>query len=426
MANAEPAPSSLGPRYAPDDPSLPKPWKGLIDGSTGVLYYWNPETNITQYEKPTVLQPPLPPGPPPAAATPKLAPIPVARTLQTNGGLAHHGQQINQTQQQQGQQMAQTPQQQGPQMSQFAQQHGQPMSQQQGPLAAAVSHQQGSQMAQSVQQPGPQYGQPLQQPGQRTPQQIVQHIGQQMLSQPLQPISQQSSQQVSQQLGPQTAQLLGQQTPQHQGSQMAQPQVHQYPHQQLQYNAYQQHVLPPGQQNSQQQTQHIAQGPPFQKQQEFKAGFPQREEIDFHQGSQIRFSPSQMQQTGSLSAQNLSAGVKSFPMPQSGGPTGQSQPFSGPSASMQQQHGPRFQNQIGPGMMHSQQPNIPPVGLKRGYDENTHGRSGNDYYFSANKEGPLPVSQQPKLASMPPARNPQVCSVTSNFLYDYISFLQAK
>lgn len=41
-----------GPRYAPDDPSLPKPWRGLVDGNTGYLYFWNPETNVTQYERP--------------------------------------------------------------------------------------------------------------------------------------------------------------------------------------------------------------------------------------------------------------------------------------------------------------------------------------------------------------------------------------
>ncbi|KAL6597811.1 hypothetical protein ACP70R_046616 [Stipagrostis hirtigluma subsp. patula] len=35
------------PRYAPDDPSLPKPWRGLVDGTTDYLYYWNPETNVT-------------------------------------------------------------------------------------------------------------------------------------------------------------------------------------------------------------------------------------------------------------------------------------------------------------------------------------------------------------------------------------------
>ncbi|KAK9947286.1 hypothetical protein M0R45_002917 [Rubus argutus] len=40
-----------GPWYAPEDPALPKPWLGLIDAS-GSIYYWNTETNITQYEKP--------------------------------------------------------------------------------------------------------------------------------------------------------------------------------------------------------------------------------------------------------------------------------------------------------------------------------------------------------------------------------------
>lgn len=44
--------ASPGPRYAPEDPSLPKPWKGLVDGRTGYLYFWNPETNVTQYERP--------------------------------------------------------------------------------------------------------------------------------------------------------------------------------------------------------------------------------------------------------------------------------------------------------------------------------------------------------------------------------------
>ncbi|KAG8384841.1 hypothetical protein BUALT_Bualt04G0160300 [Buddleja alternifolia] len=43
---------STGIQYAPEDPTLPKPWKGLLDGKTGYLYYWNPDTNITQYEKP--------------------------------------------------------------------------------------------------------------------------------------------------------------------------------------------------------------------------------------------------------------------------------------------------------------------------------------------------------------------------------------
>ncbi|XP_074310829.1 DEAD-box ATP-dependent RNA helicase 14-like [Silene latifolia] len=47
-----------GPRYAPDDPTLPKPWRGLVDGKTGYLYFWNPETNVTQYEKPKPVAPP--------------------------------------------------------------------------------------------------------------------------------------------------------------------------------------------------------------------------------------------------------------------------------------------------------------------------------------------------------------------------------
>lgn len=50
--------TSSGPRYAPEDPSLPKPWRGLVDGKTGYLYFWNPETNVTQYERPTVSGPP--------------------------------------------------------------------------------------------------------------------------------------------------------------------------------------------------------------------------------------------------------------------------------------------------------------------------------------------------------------------------------
>ncbi|RDY08741.1 DEAD-box ATP-dependent RNA helicase 46, partial [Mucuna pruriens] len=45
--------TAMGPRYAPADPTLPKPWRGLVDGKTGYLYFWNPETNVTQYERPS-------------------------------------------------------------------------------------------------------------------------------------------------------------------------------------------------------------------------------------------------------------------------------------------------------------------------------------------------------------------------------------
>ncbi|XP_078175239.1 DEAD-box ATP-dependent RNA helicase 14-like [Carex rostrata] len=41
-------------RYAPTDPSLPAPWKGLIDGTTGNLYFWNPLTKVTQYHRPSI------------------------------------------------------------------------------------------------------------------------------------------------------------------------------------------------------------------------------------------------------------------------------------------------------------------------------------------------------------------------------------
>jgi hypothetical protein len=43
-----------------------------VDGNTGYIYYWNPETNITQYDKllPLVgFGPPLPSGPPPSFVT---------------------------------------------------------------------------------------------------------------------------------------------------------------------------------------------------------------------------------------------------------------------------------------------------------------------------------------------------------------------
>ncbi|KAK9673706.1 hypothetical protein RND81_12G185100 [Saponaria officinalis] len=49
---ASTAAAVAGPRYAPEDPTLPKPWRGLVDGKTGYLYFWNPETNVTQYERP--------------------------------------------------------------------------------------------------------------------------------------------------------------------------------------------------------------------------------------------------------------------------------------------------------------------------------------------------------------------------------------
>lgn len=63
--------ASAGPRYAPPDPTLPKPWKGLVDGNTGYLYFWNPVTNVTQYERPTS-----------ADSAPKSSSVPINSSVQ--------------------------------------------------------------------------------------------------------------------------------------------------------------------------------------------------------------------------------------------------------------------------------------------------------------------------------------------------------
>uniref|UniRef100_A0A061RKI9 RNA helicase n=1 Tax=Tetraselmis sp. GSL018 TaxID=582737 RepID=A0A061RKI9_9CHLO len=49
------------------DPTLPPPWQALLDPPTGLLYYWNPETNHTQYERPEGFLP-VAPGPPEAGS----------------------------------------------------------------------------------------------------------------------------------------------------------------------------------------------------------------------------------------------------------------------------------------------------------------------------------------------------------------------
>ncbi|XP_021298945.1 DEAD-box ATP-dependent RNA helicase 46 [Herrania umbratica] len=63
--------SAAGPRYAPPDPTLPKPWKGLVDGKTGYLYFWNPVTNVTQYERPTSID-----------SVPKFSSVPISSSVQ--------------------------------------------------------------------------------------------------------------------------------------------------------------------------------------------------------------------------------------------------------------------------------------------------------------------------------------------------------
>ncbi|CAA7028775.1 unnamed protein product [Microthlaspi erraticum] len=39
-------------RYAPEDPNVPWPWIGLVDMSSGYLYFWNTQTGVTQWQRP--------------------------------------------------------------------------------------------------------------------------------------------------------------------------------------------------------------------------------------------------------------------------------------------------------------------------------------------------------------------------------------
>ncbi|KAF7837658.1 DEAD-box ATP-dependent RNA helicase 46 [Senna tora] len=404
MATAEAAPAALGPRYAPDDPTLPKPWKGLIDGSTGLLYYWNPETNITQYEKPTALPPPLPTGPPPAVSTPKLAPIPVAHSMPPGGIVTQHGQQLVQASHQQGQQV-----------SSLSHQHGQTMPQQQSPQVPQATQQQPSQVSQVGQQ---QSSQP--QPGlQQVRQQMLQPLGQQMPQQQSQQLHHQIPQQAIQ------SQHFGQGASQDHGSYMVQPQAHQFTHQNPHYMSYSPNMLSSGPQSSQ-QIQHNTHSQPLDNQQEFKAAFPKIEEVDFKNGSQVRLSPSQYQQKSALSvqnSQNIPAGINSVQVPRMGVNTGQPHQFGGVSGTMLQpssamhsqqgssdlvyQHGHSFQNPMGPGMVHGQPSNVHPGDVKMGHEDNLRGRAVNEYYYNSSKEVPAMGSQPPNIAPIPNSRNQQ-------------------
>ncbi|KAL6290889.1 hypothetical protein ACE6H2_008399 [Prunus campanulata] len=55
MGQHEYPPATL-PHYLPlvyfSDTTLPPPWTGMFDGNLGVVYYWNPQTNVSQYEHP--------------------------------------------------------------------------------------------------------------------------------------------------------------------------------------------------------------------------------------------------------------------------------------------------------------------------------------------------------------------------------------
>ncbi|XP_022964311.1 DEAD-box ATP-dependent RNA helicase 40-like isoform X2 [Cucurbita moschata] len=414
METGESAPPSLGPRYAPDDPTLPKPWKGLIDGSTGLLYYWNPETNVTQYEKPVSLPPPLPLAPHPSASTSKPTSIPEGHSMPSNGTLTPHVQQNHHV-----------PQQEGQSNSQLSQQPGHLMSQQHSSVAgqAIVNHHPSMQMAPDGRQHSLQPNQVLQQQGmfpmslQHIGQQQVMHQGQKM-AHANQQISQHPNQQPLQNTGQQipqpSIQHLGQPNMQNQTPLVGQPQGPQYGQQHPQYMGYQQSVHPSVQQNSQQQVQKSPLGQPFGNHLEQKSAFQKREEDNIQSGNQIGFSTSQFQQSGGTSSiHSVHPGTNSSQMQQYGLPSDQARQFGGSPGNMQQphpvvqlqhsgtelthrQHHSRFQDPMGPAAMQE----------KQAGSENLPGRAGNEYFFGRN-EGPGIGPHQPRLAAIPMARSQQ-------------------
>lgn len=420
METGDSAPPSLGPRYAPDDPTLPKPWKGLIDGSTGLSYYWNPETNVTQYEKPVSLPPPLPLGPHPSVSTSKPTSIPEAHSMPSSGSLAPHVQQNH------------VPQQDGQLNSQLSQQPGHLISQQHSSVASqvAVNHHPGMQMAPDGRQHSLQSNQVMQQQGlfamssQHIGHQQVMHQGQKM-AHANQQMSQHPNQQPLQnpgqalqnpgQLMPQPSiQHLGQPNMQNPTPLVGQPQGLKYGQQQLQYVGYQQNAHPNVQQNSQQQVQQSPLGQSFGNHPEQKPAFPKREEENIQSGNQVGFSSSQFQQSGGTSSiHNLHSGTNSSQMQQFGLASDQARQYGSSPGNMQQQHPvvqlphagtelthrhhhSRFQDQMGPAVMQGQQ----------AVAENLPGRAGNEYYFGRN-EGPGIGPHQPRLAAIPMARSQQ-------------------
>ncbi|GAA0163919.1 RNA helicase [Lithospermum erythrorhizon] len=404
METAEASAASLGPRFAPDDPTLPHPWKGLIDGASGVLYYWNPETNVTQYEKPMSAAPPLPPGPRPADSSPKLAGVSGDRvTPQTDAQS-----QQNQHPMQQGQHMNFLLQQQNQFMSQ-AQHHGlqgTPTGQQHGSQGGQSMQPQWHSRPQLMQQPGQQistqFGQPGVQPVQQNPQPVLQQM-------PVQG---------------------GHQTQLYPGGPTGQPQGSQYPYNQSHYMAYQQHVPPQAQQKPQQPVQYGMQG---QQGQQFAAkaghrtGFSPRDETDYQQANQIGFVSTHPQQIGHPSTQNLPAGTNSNQSQPIAAQSAQPVPSTLSSGSILQReafplvpqdihnldhqpHGTRFPNNVAPGTMQGQLSNGPPVGAKFGYEGSARQRHGSEYGFSS-KDGTMASPQQPTLAAIPMRKNLQDMSV---------------
>ncbi|XP_019096908.1 PREDICTED: DEAD-box ATP-dependent RNA helicase 40 [Camelina sativa] len=373
MATTEATPASAGPRYAPEDPTLPKPWKGLVDGSTGILYYWNPETNVTQYERPSAPPPPLQAGAPPhSATTPKLAQIPIPSSGQGHQAQHEQAKHVGHVSQQHG--LQQQPQ-------QFPSQHVRPQ----------LMHQQ-------QQHPG-------QQMSQQSGQQFPQQQSQSMVSQPHGHPSVQSYQPTSQQ-----------QVMQNQHSQMPQQLSHQYAHPQQHYMGYRPHMQPQGLQNSHQAPQGGHQGQQFSSQQEYNSLAPKRDGDEFHGGKKAGFSQPHLPNSEGSPSQNAPFEANAASQ-RTNANLSMAQKYNGPQANMQHpvavtqfkqpeanlihhQLGPRPQNQMDPTMLHPKS-HTSPFQSNKTYENNVQSRPGNDSYVNKRMEGPVRGAQPHHPAAMP-------------------------
>ncbi|XP_062198180.1 DEAD-box ATP-dependent RNA helicase 40-like isoform X2 [Phragmites australis] len=455
------AADSSGPRFAPDDPTLPAPWKGLIDGTT--LYYWNPETNVTQYEKPAAAAaaPPLPVGPPPTTPTQVLESAP--------GDFSQPSMQFGQTAHQE------RPGQTGyPQVGQLGQQ--------QPPFQHIVQHQSSFQQSQQVpyqQQQVPQ--QPPQYPNTHSRQMPYQHVPYMQPQQQQQgpPYSYQANlhpqmpqtayNQVQQPQMPQAAYNQGQQPPMpqpsyNQGQQPPMPQpsynqgqkpaipqsaYNQGQQPQMQHGAYNQGQQPPGIRTPQSQVQHPQQSPSFHQ----PAQASQLPQVSQSQGLQMPPQQGQLQhglqftpqhgkqphyghagaqlsqvshgQQGSL-LKDGDAGQEAptqLNIPGVGGPSYPAKHLLGGSTpaesnNMSFMSSPAQMHQGGVDTNYRQQlvsshavpnhigpsPVRPPVGFEMG---NSEGQFERDEVHSYGRfDGTNTLQQQPKLAVLPPPQNP--------------------
>ncbi|KAL9265590.1 DEAD-box ATP-dependent RNA helicase 40-like protein [Drosera capensis] len=407
-----------GPRYAPDDPALPKPWKGLLHGNNGVVYYWNPETNVTQYERPMSEPPPTVP----AVSVPQSDSMAAAQSVQLNGMLAQHGQYTQNVPQKQTQYMNQVPQLHRAPGAQQVAAVEQP-AYQQAPQMAQVGHQ-GSQPGSSFQPQYMQYGQGMQ-PKEQKPGPVSAQQGQALYHQPAAQMGQQPSHQAGQNMSQHGFMQMqfSQQTPSHQGTPMGQPmqphfshqQPQQHHQQQPQYMQYSQSMPGPGYQGGAHQAQYMQQGPSYSYQPERNIGYPQR--VDNDQGGFPK-APSQAEQGGNVGPRSTTAlntpntsraGDLSNQFPAFGcgtntQPSNANDMLPKTAPELHPHHGLHYENKMGTPMRHGQQHGLPPGGSNVSYEGAQQGRDQREYPLNDNKSVPAMAPDQPRLATVPSTR----------------------